>query len=161
MKQYETLTSVRCTHRYQKQVCNPKFIISTPGSQRRAILYFYLLFEKHDDVFQVLQQPTSPHTQTLAQSTIIGSFKKIKSTRCIIWWLKDGQRLWPRITEIRRRVTIMFPRLRISRGGTAVTWWLITQNFYQQGIYKGSYHEWQMPRMWWKLCGKVGVQQYN
>jgi len=85
MKQYETLAPVRCTHRYQKQVYNQKFIISTPGSQRRAILYFYLFFEKHDDVFQVLQQPMSPHTQTLAQSTIIGSFKKINSTRRIIW----------------------------------------------------------------------------
>jgi len=76
MKQYETLTSVGCTHRYQKQVCNPKFIISTPASQRRAILELYLFSRKHGDLFQVLQQPTSPHTQTMAQSTIIGSLRK-------------------------------------------------------------------------------------
>jgi len=39
-------------------------------------IYLYLFFEKYDDLFQVLQQPTSPHTQTLAQSTMTGTLKK-------------------------------------------------------------------------------------
>ena len=133
-------------------------IISTPASQRRAILYLYFPKARRFSSIATACASSYSNTGPIHYNRVI---QKNKSTRRITWWLKDGERLWPRITEIRRRVTIMFPRLRISRGGTAVTWWLITQNFYQQGIYKGSYHEWQMPRMWRKLCGKVGVQQYN